>query len=233
VTRAGNILVVDDDGAIRTVIVQALQRDGHRLTTAATLAEAEMRLAAGLPDVLITDVVLPDGNGLDMVARLVAEHPGLPVIVLSARATSGEKVLALDAGADDYVTKPFGMDELLARIRVGVRRQRVSAELPGGGTVETADFTVDLGAKRVMRGGAPVRLTPTEWELLEMLIQHTGKLVPQKALLERVWGPGYETETHYLRVYLAQLRRKLEPDPAHPRYLHTEPGMGYRFESGT
>ncbi len=153
----------------------------------------------------------------------------LPVIVLSARSNSAEKVEALDAGADDYVTKPFGMDELLARIRASVRR---SAAVPAEELeqVITEDFTVDFGAHRIHRDGTPVRLTPTEWSLLEILVRHSGKLVPQQQLLTEIWGPGTETQTHYLRVYLAQLRRKLEPDPAHPRYLITEPGVGYRFQ---
>ncbi|WP_353648316.1 response regulator [Nakamurella sp. A5-74] len=229
---AASVLVVDDDAALARALAINLTAHGYRVTVAQTGRQALIDVAHVHPDVVVLDLGLPDLDGLEVLAG-IRGWSTVPVIVLSARATSGEKVLALDAGADDYVTKPFGMDELLARIRVGVRRQRVSGDAPEGGIVETADFTVDLGAKRVVRGGSPVRLTPTEWELLEMLIRHTGKLVPQKALLERVWGPGYENETHYLRVYLAQLRRKLEPDPAHPRYLHTEAGMGYRFESGS
>ncbi|MYR59410.1 response regulator, partial [Streptomyces sp. SID625] len=155
----------------------------------------------------------------------------VPILVLSARHSSDEKVEALDAGADDYVTKPFGMDELLARLRAAVRR----AEPVGGGeddvtTVETAQFTVDLAAKKVNRGGKDVRLTPTEWHLLEVLVRNTGRLVSQKQLLQEVWGPSYGTETNYLRVYMAQLRRKLEADPSHPAHFLTEPGMGYRFE---
>ncbi len=153
-----------------------------------------------------------------------------PILVLSARHSSDEKVEALDAGADDYVTKPFGMDELLARLRAAVRR----AEPTGGGEddviVETEEFTVDLAAKKVNRGGRDVRLTPTEWHLLEVLVRNSGRLVSQKQLLQEVWGPSYGTETNYLRVYMAQLRRKLEADPSHPKHFVTEPGMGYRFE---
>jgi two-component system KDP operon response regulator KdpE len=148
-----------------------------------------------------------------------------PIIVLSARAGQGDKVDALDAGADDYVTKPFGMNELLARLRAALRR-RAPDDSP---TVTTAHFTVDLAAKQAKTVHGPVRLTPTEWHLLEVLIRHEGKLVSQRQLLKEVWGPNYETETNYLRVYMAQLRRKLEADPAHPRHLITEPGMGYRF----
>jgi two-component system KDP operon response regulator KdpE len=150
----------------------------------------------------------------------------VPVIVLSARDQEQSKVRALDAGADDYVTKPFGMDELLARVRAALRR---GAPAPQEPVVNTAAFTVDLAARRVIRDGADVRLTPTEWHLLEVLVRNAGKLVPHRQLLQEVWGPKYESETNYLRVYLAQLRAKLEPDPARPRYLLTEPGMGYRF----
>jgi len=151
----------------------------------------------------------------------------VPIIVLSARQDSSDKVEALDLGADDYVTKPFGMDELLARLRAAVRRGPVDSEVP---VVSTDAFTVDLAAHRVVRDGQDVRLTPTEWHLLEILVRNTGRLVSQRQLLQEVWGPAYGRETNYLRVYLAQLRRKLEPDPARPRYLVTEPGMGYRFE---
>jgi two-component system KDP operon response regulator KdpE len=152
----------------------------------------------------------------------------VPVLVLSAREEQAEKVAALDAGADDYVTKPFGMDELLARLRAAVRRAAPALdELP---VVTTEHFSVDLAARRVTTAAGEVRLTPTEWHLLEVLVRNPGRLVGQRQLLQEVWGPAYGTETHYLRVYVAQLRRKLEPDPAHPVHLLTEPGMGYRFE---
>jgi two-component system KDP operon response regulator KdpE len=151
----------------------------------------------------------------------------VPIIVLSVRDAEPEKVAALDAGADDYVTKPFGMDELLARLRAAVRRRTPAAE---AAVVATPDFTVDLAAARVSRDGSEVHLTPTEWALLEQLVRNPGRLLTQRFLLQQVWGPQYERETNYLRVYLAQLRRKLEPDPSRPRYFITEPGMGYRFE---
>ena len=151
----------------------------------------------------------------------------MPIIVLSVREAERDKVAALDAGADDYVTKPFGMDELLARLRAALRRARPAAE---EAVIETPDFSVDLGARRVTVGDTDVHLTPTEWGILEVLVRHPGRLVTQRQLLQQVWGPQYERETNYLRVYLAQLRRKLEPDPGRPRYLVTEPGMGYRFE---
>lgn len=152
-----------------------------------------------------------------------------PVIVLSARSDSAEKVAALDAGADDYVTKPFAMDEFLARLRAAVRRGAASADSDEP-VVETDSFTVDLAAKKVIKNGTEVHLTPTEWGMLEMLVRNRGKLVSREELLKEVWGPSYGKETHYLRVYLAQLRRKLEADPSHPRHLLTEAGMGYRFE---
>jgi two-component system KDP operon response regulator KdpE len=188
-----------------------------------------LRLAAdGKPDVVVLDLGLPDLDGTDVIAGLRG-WTSMPIIVLSARTDSADKVDALDAGADDYVTKPFGMDELLARLRAAVRRVAVAGP-EDEPIVKTASFTVDLAAKRVLRDGAEVHLTPTEWGLLEVLARNAGKLVAQKQLLRDVWGPAYEKETHYLRVYLAQLRRKLEPEPARPRHLLTEPGMGYRFE---
>jgi two-component system KDP operon response regulator KdpE len=166
-------------------------------------------------------------SGIDVLAGLRGWLTA-PVIVLSARTDSADKVEALDAGADDYVTKPFGMDEFLARLRAAVRRATASTD--DEPVVATASFTVDLAAKRVTRNGAEVHLTPTEWGMLEMLVRHRGKLVGREELLREVWGPAYAKETHYLRVYLAQLRRKLENDPAHPVHLLTEAGMGYRFQ---
>jgi two-component system KDP operon response regulator KdpE len=153
----------------------------------------------------------------------------VPIIVLSARTDSTDKVQALDTGADDYVTKPFGMDELLARLRAAVRRSTTDAD-PDEPVVDAGDFTIDFAATRVIRDGAEVHLTPTEWNIIETLARNHGKLVGQRQLLREVWGPAYRNETNYLRVYLAQLRRKLEPEPGRPRHLITEPGMGYRFE---
>ena len=172
------------------------------------------------------DLGLPDLDGVDVIEGLRGWSKA-PILVLSARSGEPDKVVALDAGADDYVTKPFGMDELLARLRAALRRSSTDEDAP---SVETPDFTIDLADKAV-RGsdGDPIRLTPTEWHLLEVLARNEGKLVSQSQLLKEVWGPSYETESNYLRVYMAQLRRKLEPDPPHPRYLITEPGLGYRF----
>ncbi len=175
---------------------------------------------------IILDLGLPDMDGVEVVRGLRAWSRA-PILVLSARQDQADKVAALDAGADDYITKPFGMDELLARLGAAVRRAEPA---DAASVVRTEDFTVDLAAKRVHTPAGEVRLTPTEWHLLEVLVRHPGKLVSQRQLLQQVWGPAYATETNYLRVYVGQLRRKLERDPARPVHLLTEPGMGYRFE---
>jgi two-component system KDP operon response regulator KdpE len=220
------VLVVDDEPSILRTMRINLSARGYEVTTAADGAAGLAAVASSRPDVIILDLGLPDMDGTDVIHG-VRGWTSIPVIVLSAWGEEARKVAALDAGADDYVTKPFGMDELLARLRAAVRR---ASPVPGGPVVATPDFTVDLAAKRVRReGGEDVRLTPTEWQLLEMLVRSTGRLVTHKQLLREVWGPACETETNYLRVYLAQLRRKLEPEPSRPRYLLTEPGMGYRF----
>jgi two-component system KDP operon response regulator KdpE len=186
-------------------------------------------MARDRPDVLILDLGLPDMDGTEVI-KGVRGWTATPIIVLSAWGQESQKVAALDAGADDYVTKPFGMDELLARLRAAVRRA-TPASAAAEPVVTTADFTIDLSAKRVTlaRDGSDVRLTPTEWQLLEVLARHPDRLVTQRQLLQEVWGPGYLTEANYLRVYVANLRRKLEPSPSRPRYLRTEAGMGYRF----
>ena len=222
------VLVVDDDLALARALGINLRAHGYEVTVVHDGRAALDRVAHVHPNVVILDLGLPDIDGVE-VLQGIRGWSTIPVIVLSARSTSAEKVEALDAGADDYVTKPFGMAELLARVRAAVRRGA-----PASGEVlepvVTADFTVDLDAHRVLRGGEPVKLTPTEWSMLELLVRHSGKLVSGKQILIEVWGPAYETETHYLRVYIAQLRRKLEPDPSKPRYLITEAGIGYRFQ---
>jgi two-component system KDP operon response regulator KdpE len=222
------VLVVDDDAQILRALRINLAARGYEVLTAADGAGALRAAADGHPDVVVLDLGLPDLDGTEVIAGLRG-WTQVPIIVLSARTDAGDKVDALDAGADDYVTKPFGMAELLARLRAAVRRATV-APLDGNPVVATDCFTVDLAAKKVRRGETEVHLTPTEWGILEQLVRNPGKLVGQRQLLQEVWGPAYRKETNYLRVYLAQLRRKLEPDPAHPRYLITEPGMGYRFE---
>ncbi|MGY1772075.1 response regulator [Blastococcus sp. SYSU D00813] len=219
------VLVVDDDPQLLRALRITLRAAGYEVVTAADGRTALSEAAAGHPDVVVLDLGLPDLDGTEVLAGLRPWFGG-PVLVLSARTDSTDKVEALDAGADDYVTKPFDMGELLARLRALLRR---NATGPGEPVVTTAHFTVDLAAKQVTVDGGAVRLTPTEWALLAELVRTPGRLVGQRHLLQAVWGPAYEKETHYLRVYLNQLRRKLEPDPAHPRYLRTEPGMGYRF----
>ena len=224
------ILVVDDEPQILRALGTNLRARGFDIDLAETGEEALELAARHRPDLVIVDLGLPGIDGVEVV-RGLRGWTNVPIVVLSVRDAEADKVLALDAGADDYVTKPFGMDELLARLRAALRRGAPTdeAELP---VVETPDLRIDLAAKRVSTAQGEVRLTPTEWHLVEMLVRHAGKLVSQRQLLQEGWGPGYSSESNYLRVYLAQIRRKLEPDPAHPRYFLTEPGMGYRFEPG-
>ncbi|MQY28122.1 response regulator [Nocardia aurantia] len=224
------VLVVDDEPQILRALRINLSVRGYEVITAATGAAALRAAAEKHPAVVVLDLGLPDMDGIEVLGGLRGWSQA-PVIVLSARTDSGDKVEALDAGADDYVTKPFGMDELLARLRAAVRRAATVAGDAADPVVETASFTVDLTAKKVVRHGRDVHLTPTEWGVLEMLVRNPGKLVGRRELLREVWGPAYATETHYLRVYLAQLRRKLEDDPSNPKHLLTEAGMGYRFQA--
>jgi two-component system KDP operon response regulator KdpE len=219
------VLVVDDDPQLTRALRVTLRASGHEVATAADGRSALREAVAHPPDLVILDLGLPDLDGTEVLAGLRPWFTG-PVLVLSARADSRDKVGALDAGADDYVSKPFDTGELLARVRALQRRGSPEADAP---VVRTPTFTVDLAAQQVTVDGAVVRLTPTEWGLLSALVRARGRLVGQRQLLQSVWGPAYERETHYLRVYIGQLRRKLEPDPAHPRHLLTEPGMGYRF----
>jgi two-component system KDP operon response regulator KdpE len=219
------VLVIDDEAPILHALRINLVARQYEVSTAADGAAGLAAMARDRPDVLILDLGLPDMDGTDVI-RGVRGWTSTPIIVLSAWGQESQKVAALDAGADDYVTKPFGMDELLARLRAAVRRAAPGTAEP---VVSTEHFTVDLSAKRVTREGTDVRLTPTEWQLLEVLVRNPDRLVTQRQLLQEVWGPGYLTEASYLRVYVANLRRKLEPSPSRPRYLLTEPGMGYRF----
>jgi two-component system, OmpR family, KDP operon response regulator KdpE len=219
------VLVIDDEAPILRALRINLTARKFEVSTAADGASGLAAMARDRPDVLILDLGLPDMDGTEVI-KGVRGWTSTPIIVLSAWGQESQKVAALDAGADDYVTKPFGMDELLARLRAAVRRASPAPEAP---VVTTDDFTVDLADKRVTRAGQDVRLTPTEWQLLEVLVRHAGRLVTQRQLLAEVWGPGYQNEAHYLRVYVANLRRKLEPDPSTPRHLLTEPGIGYRF----
>jgi two-component system KDP operon response regulator KdpE len=221
------VLVVDDEPSIVRALRINLTARKYEVSTATDGASGLAAVARDRPDVMILDLGLPDMDGTEVI-RGVRGWTSTPIIVLSVWGQENQKVAALDAGADDYVTKPFGMDELLARLRAAVRRASPAPDEP---VVTTDHFTVDLAAKRVIRdGGGNVSLTPTEWQLLEVLVRNRGRLVTQRQLLQEVWGPAYETESNYLRVYVAQLRRKLEPEPASPRYLLTESGMGYRFD---
>jgi two-component system KDP operon response regulator KdpE len=217
-------LVVDDDATLRRTLAIGLNAAGHDVLIAADGRSALQALQEDKPDLLVLDLGLPDLTGVE-VLRQLRGWSTVPVVVLSARAESAEKVEALDLGADDYVTKPFGMEELLARVRAAGRRAR--SDVP---VLATGDLVIDLPARRLTRAGAVVRLTPTEWGLLEILVRTPGRLVSQQTLLHEVWGPSYGRETNYLRVYVGALRKKLEDDPSSPRHLITEPGMGYRFE---
>jgi two-component system KDP operon response regulator KdpE len=220
------VLVVDDEPQIRRALAINLRARGYDVELAET-GERALELAARThPDVVVLDLGLPGIDGIEVI-RGLRGWSSVPIIVLSVREGETDKVAALDAGADDYVTKPFGMDELLARLRAALRRAAPSEE---EAIVETPDFTIDLASKRVTTAAGEVRLTPTEWHFVELLVRNRGKLVAQRQILHEVWGPEYHDETHYLRVFIAQVRRKLEPDPSKPRYFLTEPGMGYRFE---
>ena len=216
------VLVVDDEPSILRALRINLTARRYEVITASDGAAGLAAVARERPDVMILDLGLPDMHGTEVI-RGIRGWSSTPIIVLSVWGQEAQKVEALDAGADDYVTKPFGMDELLARLRAAVRRASPAPDEP---VVTTGDFTVDLAAKRVIRPGGDVRLTPTEWQLLEVLVRNRGRLVTQRQLLQEVWGPAYQTESNYLRVYVAQLRRKLEPEPSRPRYLLTESGMG-------
>jgi two-component system, OmpR family, KDP operon response regulator KdpE len=218
------ILVVDDEPQILRALTTNLRGAGYAVETAATVEEALSATASFRPDAIILDLLLPDGSGTDVLRELRTWSP-VPVIVLSAVGEEAEKVAALDAGADDYVTKPFGLDELLARLRAAMRRGSPSGEP----VLEVGEIRVDLEKRAVTVAGKPVQLTPHEFDLLRLLAQNEGKLLTHRTILREVWGPAYQVESHYLHVYVSQLRRKLEPEPARPRYLLTEPGAGYRL----
>jgi two-component system KDP operon response regulator KdpE len=220
------VLVVDDDASLRRTLALNLRARGYTADLAGT-GEAALRMAASHhPDVVILDLGLPGMDGLDVIAG-IRGWSSVPIVVLSGRDTESMKVKALDLGADDYLTKPFGMDELFARIRAATRRAVVPE---GDPVVTTPDFTIDFAAKRVLRDGEVVRLTPRQWRIVEVLVRNRGRLVTYSELLHDVWGPGYGTETNYLRVFMTHIRQRLEPEPSRPRYFITEPGMGYRFQ---
>jgi len=222
------VVLIEDEPQIRRFLRASLLSHGYRLFEGATGAEGLTEAATRQPDVIILDLGLPDMDGLEVIRQL-RDWTQAPIIVLSARGQERDKIAALDAGADDYVSKPFGIGELLARMRVALRHAARKHNEPDEPVFSVGDLHVDLGQRKVTVGGKPVHLTPIEYRLLATLIQHAGKLLTHRQLLNEVWGPPYTEQAHYLRVYTAQLRRKLEADPARPRYILTEPGVGYRL----
>jgi two-component system KDP operon response regulator KdpE len=226
---APTVLVIEDEPQMRRFLRSALEGNGYRVVEVGTAREGLAQAAGRNPDVILLDLGLPDADGLDVTRRL-REWAATPVIVISARGMETDKVGALDAGADDYLTKPFGVGELLARIRVALRHASRSPDEPAEPVFTQGDLTLDLARRQVFSAGVEVHLTPTEYKLLTLLVRHAGKVVTQRQALKEVWGPNYAAQTHYLRVYMAQLRHKLERDPARPRLLLTEPGVGYRLK---
>ncbi|HLM65844.1 MAG TPA: response regulator [Acidimicrobiales bacterium] len=224
------VLVVDDEAPIRRALHTNLRARGYDVDLAGTGQEALDLAARHHPDVVVLDLGLPGIDGIDVV-RGLRGWTNIPIVILSARGAEPDKIEALDAGADDYVAKPFGMGELMARLRAALRRATPADEMP---VVETEHFRIDLAAKQATTpDGEPIRLTPTEWQIVEVLARNAGKLVAPRQLLQEVWGPAYGEESNYLRVHMAHVRRKLEPVPGRPRYILTEPGMGYRFAAPT
>jgi two-component system KDP operon response regulator KdpE len=222
---SGNsILVVDDEPQIVRALQTTLRGAGYEVETAATGEQALASAAIRPPEAIILDLVLPGKSGTDT-CRELRQWTQAPIIILSAVGEEREKVAALDAGADDYVTKPFGVEELLARLRATLRRSGPTGEP----VLHVGELTIELDARSVLRNGQPISLTPHEFALLRLFAQHEGKLLTHRTILREVWGPAYQTESHYLHVYVSQLRRKIEPDPTRPRYLLTEPGAGYRL----
>ncbi len=224
------VLVIEDDPQIRRFLRATLGTHGYRLFEATAGEPGLVEAATRQPDIVILDLGLPDIDGLEVIRRL-REWTALPIIVLSARGQERDKIAALDAGADDYVSKPFGVGELLARMRAALRHAARNPDDAGESTFSLGDLQVDLPKRQVVVAGSQVHLTPIEYRLLTTLIRHAGKVLTHRQLLLEVWGPPYADQAHYLRVYMAQLRRKLEADPARPRYLLTEPGVGYRLAS--
>jgi two-component system KDP operon response regulator KdpE len=223
------VLVVEDEAQVRRFLRAALSSRGYRLVEATGVREAEQLATSHNPDVYLLDLALPDGEGVDL-ARRLREWTKAPIIVLSARGREEDKVNALDAGADDYLTKPFGVNELMARLRVALRHAQAGAAEPA--VIEAGPLRIDLARREVTVEGREVRLTPTEYRLLALLGRHAGKVLTHRQILREVWGPN-ATEAHYVRVHMAELRKKIEVDPARPRLLVTEPGVGYRLRDRT
>ena len=226
------ILVVDDEPQLTRVLRRSLTAHGYNVRIANDGEAALDTLAEWLPDLVITDLSMPDMDGLELTRRIRRQH-ALPILVLSVKGDEQTKVRALDEGADDYVTKPFGIDELLARIRAAMRRARAAGEpAPPSDQLEIGDFHVDLAARQVRVRGREVHLTPKEYDLLLLLLRNPGRVMTHRALLGPVWGGDYTEQNEYLRVFIGQLRKKIEPDPAQPQYILTEPWVGYRFSPG-
>jgi two-component system KDP operon response regulator KdpE len=224
------ILVIEDDSQIRRFLRTTLMSNGYRILEAPTAQEGLRQVGVQHPDLIILDLGLPDLDGLDVINR-VREWTPTPIIVLSVRDKERDKIVALDSGADDYLTKPFAAGELLARVRVALRHAIQATQGADDPVFAVGNVRVDLAHRQVFLGEAEVHLTPMEYKLLTTLIRHAGKVVTQRQLLKEVWGPAYTIEGHYLRIYMSQLRHKLEADPTHPKYLLTEPGVGYRLET--
>lgn len=222
------VLVVEDEPPMRKFIRASLSSHGYRVLEAERVAEAVALMTGHNPDIVLLDLGLPDGDGIDL-TRQLREWSRVPIIVLSARGREDDKVLALDAGADDYLTKPFGVNELLARMRVALRHAQNAASTTPAQVFEFGEVKIDLVRREVFRGGEELRLTPIEYKLLVLFAQHAGKVLTHRQILKEVWGPAYATQTHYVRVHMAELRKKVEADPARPKLLVTEPGVGYRL----
>ncbi|MBL9007793.1 MAG: response regulator [Myxococcales bacterium] len=223
------VLLIEDDPSMRGFLRSMMASHGYALTEAGTAADGMAQLAAVSPDLVLLDLGLPDGDGIEVTRRL-REWSRTPIIVLSARGQESDKIHALDAGADDYLTKPFSIGELLARIRVALRHAQQSGQATQPPEFALGSVRVDLSLRQVFRDGSEVHLTPTEYKLLTLLFQYAGRVVTHRQLLVQVWGPQFADQSHYLRVYMAQLRHKLEADPTRPRYLRTETGVGYRLK---
>jgi two-component system KDP operon response regulator KdpE len=227
VTALARILLVDDEIPIQRAVAPLLRSRGYEVEIAASGEEALAMFREHPPDLMVLDLGLPDMDGVD-ICRRIREESAMPIVVLSARGTEADKVAALDLGADDYVTKPFGPEELLARIRVALRRV-FSDDDTASGRLELGDLAIDYDRRRVVRGGEEIRLTPKEFELLTLLVRNPGRVLTHRVILKAIWGPNAVNQPEHLWVLMAQLRKKIEPDPAHPRYLLSEPWVGYRF----
>lgn len=227
VNEGDRVLVVEDEPEVRKFIRASLSSHGYRVIEAASASEAVALSTSHNPELILLDLGLPDGDGIELTKRL-REWSKVPIIVISARGCEEDKVAALDAGADDYLTKPFGVNELLARMRVAQRHAN-SQGAENAQTYELGELHIDLTRREVLRAGEPVHLTKTEYKLLVLLARHAGKVLTHRQILKEIWGPSYATQTHYVRVQMAELRKKIEADPSRPRLLVTEPGVGYRL----